>query len=265
MNFNSNLTNDSSPEGAAISNLEEFCQYICDNSVGDRALSIRGLARLCEVHDTAIIRGADFYSQKLAQKLTGIGFEAADLVKYGFNASSAWAVVEYFAYESQAKAEGAKRLARLFGALGVSKAFELAHETPVKAPNSVVFRRSSLWAVRLTEARNVMIYRFLTKKLPKDSQAFLLEEVEPKTLERLMELPEMILDYLVAAIEVKELHQERLYQVAALTSAGLQRVQAPSFDFEGLNRRVADAEEYLARFSIEKAGYDEAISRSDWE
>jgi hypothetical protein len=212
-----------------------------------------------------IIRDGAFASQRIAEKLSVYGFESGAFVEKGFDALASWAVVEYFAFDSQAKAEGAKRLARLFGALGVSKAFELAHETPVKAPNSVVFRRSSLWAVRLTEARNVMIYRFLTKKLPKDSQAFLLEGVEPKTLERLMELPELILDYLVAAIEVKELHQERLYQVAALTSAGLQRVQAPSFDFDGLNRRVADAEEYLARFSIEKAGYDEAISRSDWE
>jgi hypothetical protein len=265
MNFNSKLTNDGGSEGAAISSVEEFCQYICSNSIGDRALSIIGLARLCEVHDTAIIRGSDFHSQKLAQKLTGIGFSASDLVQHGFNASLAWAVVEYFAYESQAKAEGAKRLAKLFGSLGVVKAFELAHEAPIKAPDSVVFRRSSLWELRLTEARNVMLYRFLTKKLPKDTQAFLLEGVNPIMTKRLLELPEMVLDYLVAAIEVKELHQERLYQVAVLTSAGLQRIEAPFFDFEEMAQRIVDAEEYLERFSAEKTGYDEVISRNDWE
>jgi hypothetical protein len=265
MNFNSNLTNDNSPEGAAISNLEEFCQYICDNSIGDRALSIKGLSKLCGVHDTAIIRGSEFSSQRIAQKLTETGLTAPALVKHGFTASSAWAVVEYFAWESQAKAEGAKRLAKLFGSLGVIKAFELAHETPVKAPNSVVFRQSSLWELRLTEARNVMLYRFLTKKLPQNTQAFLVEDVNSVAVKRLLDLPEMVLDYLVAAIEVKELRQEHLYQAAALTSAGLQRIQAPFFDFDRLAQRIIEAEEYLERFSAEKTGYDDLISRADWE
>jgi hypothetical protein len=110
-----------------------------------------------------------------------------------------------------------------------------------------------------------MTYRFLVKKLPESSQAFLLEDVEPKTLERLMALPELLLDYLVAGIELKELRQEAAFQAAALTSAGMQRIIAPPFDFEDLNHRTAKAEEYLAMFSAEKEGFDEAISRASWE
>lgn len=132
MNTNSKLTANDRAEEAAISNFDEFRRYIRKNSIGDRALSIRGLAGLCGVDRKAIMRGGDFSSAKLTQKLAGIGFHGGDLLKQGFNADASWAVVEYYAYESNAKAPGAKRLARLFGSLGVAKAFEIAEERKTK-------------------------------------------------------------------------------------------------------------------------------------
>lgn len=61
-------------------------KFVQDNLSSGKRLSIRGVAGLCGVQDTAIIRGADFRSRKLAEKLTEQGFKGADLAKNGFNA-----------------------------------------------------------------------------------------------------------------------------------------------------------------------------------
>ena len=69
----------------SINSQSDFIQYIQDNSIGGRNLSIRGLAGLCGVSDnTQIIRADVFASEKLAQKLTAYGFQADVLVKEGF-------------------------------------------------------------------------------------------------------------------------------------------------------------------------------------
>lgn len=115
----------------SINSQADFIQFIKDNSIGARSLSIRGLAGLCGVDDKAILNGADFKSQSLAKKLAESGFEGADFSTTGFCAQSAWIVIGYFAYESKAKAEGAKRLARLFGSIGVQTCFDLANPEPV--------------------------------------------------------------------------------------------------------------------------------------
>ena len=115
----------------SINSQPDFVQYIQDNSIGGRNLSIRGLAGLCGVSDnTQIIRADVFASEKLAQKLAASGFQADVLSKEGFCAQSAWLVIEYFAYESKAKAEGAKRLARLFGSIGVQTCFDMVGSQP---------------------------------------------------------------------------------------------------------------------------------------
>jgi hypothetical protein len=76
-----------------INSQSDFIRYIQDNSIGGRNLSIRGLAGLCGVDDKAILNGADFKSQSLAQKLTASGFEGADFALTGFCAQSAWLVI----------------------------------------------------------------------------------------------------------------------------------------------------------------------------
>ena len=93
-------------------------------------LSIRGVARMADVSDTAIMRGADFNAQRLAEILTQQGFQGADLAKNGFPPLAVILTLEYFAYESKAKAPGAKALMRLFGAYGLKTVLEGLKEQP---------------------------------------------------------------------------------------------------------------------------------------
>jgi hypothetical protein len=152
MNTNSKLTANDSAKQATISNFEEFRQYIRENSIGDRALSIRGLAGLCGVDRKAIMGSGEFVSAKLAQKLAEFGYQGGELLEKGFDSNASWAVVEYYAFESKAKAPGAKKLARLFGSLGVAKAFEIAEESKAEkvARKSLDdLSRIQLWALFL--------------------------------------------------------------------------------------------------------------------
>lgn len=116
----------------SINSQSDFIRYIQDNSIGGRNLSIRGLAGLCGVSHTFLREGGVFTSEKLAQKLAGAGFQGVALLENGFCAQAAWLVIEYFAYESKAKAEGAKRLARLFGSIGVQTCFDMVSSQPVQ-------------------------------------------------------------------------------------------------------------------------------------
>jgi hypothetical protein len=114
-----------------VNNQSDLLVFIKENLTNDKNLSTRGLARLCGVQDTALIRGADFKSQKLGQKLIEHGFKAADLVKNGFDAKACWLVIEYYAYESKATALGAKQIARTFGQIGLMTTFDKLTEVPV--------------------------------------------------------------------------------------------------------------------------------------
>lgn len=114
-----------------INSQETLLSFIKENLSNEKNLSIRGLAALCSVGDHSLISGADFKSKKLSKILTEQGFQAADLVTGGFNAKASWLVIEYFAYDSKAKALGAKQIARTFGQLGVQLTFDkLAKQTP---------------------------------------------------------------------------------------------------------------------------------------
>jgi len=101
---------------------ENLASFIRENLEGQR-LSIRGLAGLCGVDHKSIIKGGDFASKNLAEKLEAKGFEAADLVANGFGPVETWLVIEHFAYDSKAKAPFAKAISRTFGAFGVKSAF----------------------------------------------------------------------------------------------------------------------------------------------
>ena len=125
----------------SINSQSDFIRYIQDNSIGGRNLSIRGLSGLCGVGRTFLREGGGFESQKLAQKLTESGFEGGGLFESGFCAQSAWLVIEYFAYESKAKAEGAKRLARLFGSIGVQTCFDMIDSQPIQPQRQLAPQR----------------------------------------------------------------------------------------------------------------------------
>jgi hypothetical protein len=112
-----------------ITTQQSLSEVIQENLVNGR-LSIRAVERLLGISNNALIKGAEFVAQKLAQKLTEQGFEAVELLENGFCAKSFWLTLEYFAYDSKAKAAGAKRLARTFGQLGVMTAFDKLEAKP---------------------------------------------------------------------------------------------------------------------------------------
>ena len=114
-----------------ITNQSELLAFVRDELNSEKNLSIRGVARLCGVKDTSIIRGAAFSSVNLSQKLIGQGFDAAALAENGFCPKAVWLTIEYFAYESKAKAEMAKQIARTFGMIGVITTFEELTKEPV--------------------------------------------------------------------------------------------------------------------------------------
>jgi hypothetical protein len=102
-----------------IHNQSDFLVFIRDQAMPNGNLSIRGVARCCGVDHAALIRGGDFHSEKLGQTLVTNGFKAGDLCDEGFPAQAVWLCIEYYAFESRAKAPMAKQIARTFGAIGV--------------------------------------------------------------------------------------------------------------------------------------------------
>jgi hypothetical protein len=107
-----------------INSQSDFLAFIRDQAMPNGNLSIRGVARCCGVEDTSLIRGAAFNSEKLGTTLSTYGFEPAALVEDGFPAQAVWLCIEYYAFESRAKAPMAKQLARTFGSIGVLSALK---------------------------------------------------------------------------------------------------------------------------------------------
>ncbi|MGL6339827.1 MAG: hypothetical protein ACRC80_11880 [Waterburya sp.] len=111
---------------------ESLLSYLQANLIQRDTLSLNALATLCGVSKTNIIESGHFRNLKLAQTLTEQGFEAGRIIENGFNAKACWLVIEYFAFDSKAKAEGAKQIARTFGTLGIMATFEKLSEPPVE-------------------------------------------------------------------------------------------------------------------------------------
>ena len=61
-----------------------------DEAMANGNLSIRGVARCCSVHRSAILRSGEIVPQKLAQTLMAHGFQGGELAKDGFNAQATW-------------------------------------------------------------------------------------------------------------------------------------------------------------------------------
>ncbi|MGL4880513.1 MAG: hypothetical protein ACRC8K_05550 [Waterburya sp.] len=156
-----------------IATQQSLSDLIQENLVNGR-LSIRAVARLLEVssHQKIILDGT-FASQKLAQILTDAGFEAGTLLENGFCARSFWLTLEYFAYESKAKAPGAKQLARTFGQIGVMTAFEkLSEPKPEPLPRQLPPIRDSIQYLEaahgIQELKNPMLKSLLEQRLMED-------------------------------------------------------------------------------------------------
>jgi hypothetical protein len=102
-----------------IASGSDLLAFIRDQAMPNGNLSVRGVERCCGVANSSLIEGVDFRVEKLAQVLTAQGFQAVDLIQNGFPPSAAWLCIEYYAFESRAKAPMAKQLARTFGAIGI--------------------------------------------------------------------------------------------------------------------------------------------------
>ena len=105
-----------------ISSTAELLSFFKENLTGDN-LSIRGLARLCGVPHTSLIRGSAVGTAALAEKLLEHGFEATDLSENGFNSVASWLVIEYFAFNARIPTTEAKQTAGILGSLGNQAAF----------------------------------------------------------------------------------------------------------------------------------------------
>ena len=107
-----------------IQDSSDFLSFVRDQAMPNGNLSIRGVARCCGVEDTSLIRSGAFNAEKLATTLSQHGFQAAALAENGFPPQAVWLCIEYYAFDSRAKAPMAKQLARTFGSLGVMSALK---------------------------------------------------------------------------------------------------------------------------------------------
>lgn len=122
-----------------IQTQSDFLTFIKDEAMPNGNLSIRGVARCCDVPHTSLIRGGALKSNKLSETLSSKGFHAGALTENGFPPQAVWLCIEYFAYESQAEAPMAKQLARTFGAIGVmSTLSQLAGIPAMPEPQPIV-------------------------------------------------------------------------------------------------------------------------------
>lgn len=112
------------PSFGYVATPEALLSLIEGEAMPNGNLSIRGVARMADVQHTSIIRDGAFSTQKLTEMLTQQGFDAGALLSDGFPPLAVILTLEYFAYESKAKAPGAKALMRLFGAYGLKTVLE---------------------------------------------------------------------------------------------------------------------------------------------
>lgn len=115
------MNNCTVPSFGYISSPEDLFKLIAGEAMENGNLSIRGVSRLADVQHTSLVRDGAFNSQSLAETLIQHGFDCGALMQDGFPPAAVILVLEYFAYESKAKAPGAKLLMRLFGAIGLKE------------------------------------------------------------------------------------------------------------------------------------------------
>lgn len=102
-----------------IQSQSDFLAFIRDQAMSNGNLSIRGVARCCDVHHSTLQDALSSVAGKVTKTLTQHGFDVAGIIENGFPPQAVWLCIEYYAFESRAKAPMAKQLARTFGAIGV--------------------------------------------------------------------------------------------------------------------------------------------------
>ena len=111
--------------------------------------------------------------------------EAGALALNGFNAQATWLIIEHFAFESKAKALGAKRLARTFGAFGIHQLFEQIIKPKTKAE---LILEQAQQLVNLEREQELLKIR----SQEHERRIALIEQHREQALEKLEKLPRSI-------------------------------------------------------------------------
>jgi hypothetical protein len=185
-----------------ISTVQELLAFICEDANEKGNLSIRGVARLSGVAHTSIIRDGAFKSQKIAEKLESQGFECVALLNDGFPPQAVILTLEYFAYESKAKADQAKILMRTFGTLGLMEALNQVKKTE----QPIVRQLPSRDTVDYIEAANKLSGLKVNSQLKTLLEDALTDELELMRNRRLISSNSMEKkEYTIAKVRAKEL------------------------------------------------------------
>lgn len=164
-----------------ITNEADFVSFIKDQVMNNGNLSIRGVARCCGVHDhKSIVVAGDFKSKKLAQSMLQHGFQAGDLIENGFSPEAVWLTIEYFAFDSKAKAPMAKQLARTFGSFGIKQFLGKLKEVPQQPERQLPPKRDTIdWlnaSDRIQKLNDPILKSYLTQSLYEDLGAKVLPQ-----------------------------------------------------------------------------------------
>jgi hypothetical protein len=120
------------------SNQQELLAFLKQDASEQGNLSIRGVARMVGVAHQTIHEGLGTPSGKLSQKLIGQGFNPSGLCTDGFSPQAVILVLEYYAYESKAKAPMAKQLMRTFGTIGLMETLKNIRQPQPEPKQSLV-------------------------------------------------------------------------------------------------------------------------------
>ena len=108
----------------SVNTADQFKAFILEHLQGNKNLSIRGVAKMAGVDESAIRRSADFSESKLSKKLATQGFKSADFSESGIPSLAAMLILEYYSFEANRKTELALTFYRACATYGLQKVIE---------------------------------------------------------------------------------------------------------------------------------------------
>ncbi|MGL5059042.1 MAG: hypothetical protein ACRC62_03585 [Microcoleus sp.] len=164
-----------------IQSQSDFLAFIKDQAMPNGNLSLLGTARCCGIHHSTLQDALSTVAGKVVQTLASHGFDPAGIIEDGFPPQAVWLCIEYYAFESRAKAPMAKQIARTFGAIGVMATLKELRD-PRPSPMSVALPPSDL---ALKVAQNIRGITDLLEDNPRLAQVLIdcaMNEVVAKAL-----------------------------------------------------------------------------------
>lgn len=185
---------------AKITTVRELLAFIAQDANEHGNLSIRGVARLASVAHQTIFDAINSPSGKLAKKLTQQGFDPSGLTESGFPSQAVILTLEYYAYESKAKAEQAKILMRTFGTIGLMEALKQLKAPKPERPQ--LLTRDTLDYIEGARTLSELKVNPQLKLLLEDA---LTEELELMRNQRLLPSSNQKKEYTIAKVRAREL------------------------------------------------------------